>query len=497
MNRNLHETSVLILEDSAELREQLSRVLASAGQGFKVEAMPSSGTVMRKLTMGKYHLLVVDYDLAVGTAASVVRAASETDPHLPVIVISRGFDDTIYSEVARIGADSYVPITGASIRMLPDIVQRRIETRIAITEAVESKQQSNLKSQELEIIASLVRKMVETSDLKSVMQEMAEQMVKRLNMKVVGLQRFFLNRNGFTTFGIYPRGKLVEFAESVFGISLDSFVFPFDPENCIVDRYTAERRPWVGNDFAEVFGPAMPARAARMIQKFAGVKSIYNAPFYAKDRLLGGIIVGNVRSGFTEVEMEAFDAIVHVSSLLFEYNDSNKSQTVQSEKLKAIREAVSLLQRDYEKDGESMPPGKLLEMVHRKLMSIVPAQAFALFIHDHAQRALLRKKVFTKSGKVLSYLPSFIPLNSGKIGKAVSAGKSLLENDFRFDSASRRDGRKQGLVSLLAVPLCKKQETKGMILLMRSTENPFVDSDREILELFASQFDAEIIEARR
>lgn len=104
----------------------------------------------------------------------------------------------------------------------------------------------------------------------------------------------------------------------------------------------------------------MPSQAARMIQKFAGVKSIYNAPFYGNDHLLGGIVVGNIRESFTAEELEAFAAIVHVSSLLFEYNESVKSQIIQNQKLKAIHEISIQLHEQFE-------PGKLFQIIHESL----------------------------------------------------------------------------------------------------------------------------------
>ncbi len=446
--------------------------------------------------MGDFHALVVDYDLAVGTAASIVKAAAEIDPHLPVVIISRHYEDVIFSEVTRMGADSYYPVTESSLRMFPDTLLKRVEARTAIRDAVDAKYQSLLRSHQLEILASLVRKMVETNDLKSVMQEMAEQVVKRLNMKVVSLQKFFPDQNGFAAFGIYPRGKLVKFAESVFSISLDSFVFPFDPDNCIVDRYTLERRPWVGNDFAEVFGPSMPARAARMIQKFAGVKSIYNAPFYGKDKLLGGLVVGNVRTGFTDVEMEAFDAIVHISSLLFEYNESNQAQSVHAERLKAVRQAIEIIQKDDGIDIAHGRPAKFLDTVCRKLVSAVPADVIAFFEYDRVMHALVLGNEFGRSGKGSKSLPQRLSVDGHRLGRAAVSGETLLENNFELNPEAHHPTRRRDRINLLAVPLGRDTGPIGMIVLTRSLTFPFVDSDREVIELFASQFDLGIISGR-
>ncbi len=478
---SFQELKVLLLEDSMDLRDQLSRILQSSKMGFSVETIPGSVGLNKKLTFGKYDILVIDYDLAVGDASSIVKTAKEIDPFLPVVIVSRNFADSIHLEAAQMGADSYIPLTSVSLRMFPSFLMKRIENSSLVRKTNDSSHQSMLKSYQIEILGSLVRKMVETNDLKSVMQELAEQVVKKLDMKVVSLQRYFPRQRGFAVYGIYPQGKLIKFAQMFFGISLDSFVFPFDPENCIVDRYTAERKPWVGTDFADVFGATMSSQAARMIQKFAGVKSVYNAPFYSKDQLLGGIVVGNVRASFADEELEAFDAIVHISSLLFEYNESVKSQIVQNEKLQAIHETSSQLH-------ENLEPAKLFDIIHEKLNAFVPSDIVRLFLYDDKKKALIEEKILMRKGKRPHFIVSEIPLGKGLIGKAALGNLSLLENNAHLNPLSIYASERPELEHLLAVPITHHGELLGSIALTRMTDEPFVESDLDALEIFTSQF---------
>ncbi len=479
--QSFQKISILLLEDSMDLRDQVSRVLESAGMGFTVEALPGSVGLGKKLLSGMYDALLIDFDLAVGDPASVLKMAKGLDVYLPVVFLSRDFSETVYREFGNIGADSYVPLAGVSLKMLPNTLLKVIEDLSFVRDATEFRRRSALKSYQIEILSSLVRKMVETNDLRSVMQELAEQVVKKLNMKVVSLQRYFERRRGFAVYGIYPQGKLVKFAQMFFGISLDSFVFPFDPENCIVDQYTAARKPWVGTDFADVFGTTMPAQAARMIQKFAGVKSIYNAPFYSKDQLLGGIVVGNIRESFTDEELEAFDAIVQTSSLLFEYNEGVKSQTVQDRKLQAIRETSLRLH-------ENLDPERLFDIIEAKLSTIVPAEVTRLFVYEVAKNALVERKMRARGGQRPAFMVSEIPLGTGLIGRAAFSKESVLENQAHLNPLSTYASGRPEIENLLAVPILHQGELLGMITLTRLMDEPFVESDRDALEIFASQF---------
>ncbi len=464
-----------------DLRDQFTRVLESSKLGFIIDALPSSVGFNKRLTSKKYDAIVIDYDLAVGDPESIVKTTKEIDPFLPVIIVSRNFTDGIYWETLQMGADSYVPISTISMKMFPRILLERIEAIGFVREAIDARHQSTLKSYQIEILASLVRKMVETHDLKSVMQEMAEQVVKKLDMKVVSLQRFFPRQNGFAVYGIYPQGKLVKFAQMFFGISLDTFVFPFDPEHCIVDQYTLERKPWVGTDFADVFGTTMPSQASSMIQKFAGVRSIYNAPFYSKDQLLGGVLVGNVRPSFTDEELEAFDAIVHISSLLFEYNETVKAQIVQNHKLQAIHEISSQLH-------ENLEPDKIFDIIQEKLNTIVPADVVRLFVHDQSSGTLVETRLIMKKGKRPHFMVPQIKIGSGLIGMAASEKRSMLENNAHLNPQSIYASGKPELEHLLAVPITHHGELLGMITMTRLKDEPFSETDRDALEIFTSQF---------
>jgi PAS domain S-box-containing protein len=475
------KSRVLVVEDSSDLRDKLVQILRSSIHAFSVEAIPSSVGLTSRLVEGDIDVLVVDYDLEVGDVSMIIKITKQIDPFLPIVLVSKDFSDHVATEAERIGADSYAPLTEISLKLLPMVLHKRIEAKALLRDATESRRQSKFKSFQLEILTSLVRKMIEAPDIKSVMQELAEQVVKKLDMKAASLQKFFKEKNSFAVYGIYPQGKLLRFVKKFYDISSEDFTFPFDPDNCIVDQYTAERKPWVGYDFADVFGTTMSPLPARMIQKFIGVESIYNAPFYRNNELLGGMVVGNARKKFTDEELDAFDAIVHISSLLFEYNESVNSQINQTEKLKAIHEISIQLH-------ENLDPSNLFEVIYKKLEELVPSDLVRLFLFDKDKQILQVERVVVKGEERRSSIPLVMPLGKGLVGKAALERKSILENNSHLNPLSYYIGERPKLEHLLAVPVVHGSELLGVIALTRWRNERFKESDLGALEIFSSQF---------
>jgi len=472
------EVRILLIEDSAEIRNRLVRLFRSANLGFEIDAYPSNIGIYRKLSENRYDAIVLDYDMAAINPFVIARAALEIDPFLTVMFVSGNYSDTVFSEVISAGFRNYSPLTTVGMKLLPNLLKELVESSAQLRISNEISRASHLKSSQMDILSAIVRKMVESHDLKSVMQQLAEEIVKKLDVKVVSLQRYYPEKHGFAVYGIYPKGKLLKFAEMFFGVSLDSFVFPFDPEHCVVDQYTEQRKPWVGSDFADVFGTTMPSQAARMIQKFAGVKSIYNAPFYNKDQLLGGIVVGSTRDSFTSEELDAFNAIVEVSSLLFEYNETSNAYFKESERLRAVHKTSLAMHRN-------LNPEEVLSTIQNEVAEIVSADFLAVYMKEDNDDALGLKKFTLLKGKSKKVPPNIIKVGETVIGRAVADMRPLIANEISF-FVDRTNSAKE---NLLCVPMTFSKELLGMLIVGRySPEEPFDFTDLSVFEIFTSQF---------
>ncbi|MGC8594894.1 MAG: PAS domain S-box protein [Candidatus Kryptoniota bacterium] len=472
------EIRVLLVEDSVEIRNRLIRLFRSANLGFEVDAYASNVGIYRKLSESRYDAVLLDYDMAAINPFVIARAALDIDPFLTVMFVSDNYSDTVFSEVISAGFRNYSPLTNVGMKLLPNLLKELVESSARLRTSHEISRASKLKSSQMDILGAIVRKMVETHDLKSVMQQLAEELVKKLDVKVVSLQRYYPEKRGFAVYGIYPKGKLLKFAEMFFGVSLDSFVFPFDPEHCIVDQYTEQRKPWIGSDFADVFGTTMPSQAARMIQKFAGVKSIYNAPFYNKDQLLGGIVVGNARESFTTEELDAFNAIVEISSLLFEYNETSNAYFKESQRLRAVHKTSLSMHRN-------LNPEEVLSTIQNEVAEIVSADFLAVYMKKENEDKLELKKFTALKGKAKKTAPEVIRIGETIIGRAAADMRTLIANEVSFFEETTSSVRE----NILCVPMAFGKELLGMLVVGRfNLAEPFDFTDLSVFEIFTSQF---------
>lgn len=472
------EIRILLVEDSSEIRNRLVRLFLSSNLGFEIDAYASNVGIYRKLSEKRYDAIVLDYDMAATNPFVVARAALEIDPFLTVMFVSDNYSDTVFSEVMSAGFRNYSPLTNIGMKLLPNLLKELVESSARLRTSQEINRASQLKSSQMDIIGAIVRKMVETHDLKSVMQQLAEEIVKKMDVKVVSLQRYYPEKRGFAVYGIYPKGKLVKFAQMFFGISLDSFVFPFDPEHCVVDQYTEERKPWIGSDFADVFGTTMPSQAARMIQKFAGVKSIYNAPFYNKNELLGGIVVGSTRENFTTEELDAFNAIVEISSLLFEYNETSNAYFKESQRLRAVHKTSLAMHRN-------LNPEEVLSTIQKEVAEIVSADFLAMYTKEDNENELVLKKFIVLKGKLKRAAPNIIKIGETIIGRAAADRRTLIANEVSFFD----DGINQTKENILCVPMVFGNQLLGMLIVGRQQiDDPFDLTDLSVFEIFTSQF---------
>jgi hypothetical protein len=101
------EVRILLIEDSAEIRNRLVRLFRSANLGFEIDAYPSNIGIYRKLSENRYDAIVLDYDMAAINPFVIARAALEIDPFLTVMFVSGNYSDTVFSEVISAGFRNY------------------------------------------------------------------------------------------------------------------------------------------------------------------------------------------------------------------------------------------------------------------------------------------------------------------------------------------------------------------------------------------------------
>jgi DNA-binding response OmpR family regulator len=97
---------ILIVEDEADLLEQLQKRLRS--DGYQVECAATYTSARDKLFDYDYALLIADINLPDGTGLDLIKQANELKPDLPIIIISARNTVNNKIEGLELGADDYL-----------------------------------------------------------------------------------------------------------------------------------------------------------------------------------------------------------------------------------------------------------------------------------------------------------------------------------------------------------------------------------------------------
>ncbi len=117
---------ILLVEDKEGLRDALQKTLRA--EGFGVEACGDGKEALRRLDQEKYLLVLTDLKLPGADGLQVLRAARQTEPPLPVIVMTAF--GTVQDAVAAMKEGAYdfleKPVDGDHLMVL---IQRALEHR--------------------------------------------------------------------------------------------------------------------------------------------------------------------------------------------------------------------------------------------------------------------------------------------------------------------------------------------------------------------------------
>jgi DNA-binding NtrC family response regulator len=123
--------AILLVEDKAELREMLRRALQR--MGYEAEAAPGLAEAHAALRGRRFAAVLTDLKLPSGSGMDVLRAAHETDPALPVILMTAYGTVSDAVEAMRDGACDFIekPI---DLEHLRHLLARAIERQQLLRE---------------------------------------------------------------------------------------------------------------------------------------------------------------------------------------------------------------------------------------------------------------------------------------------------------------------------------------------------------------------------
>lgn len=117
---------ILLIEDQQDVRESLQRMLDV--EGHRVDAAASAEEGLDCLRQKQFDVVITDYQLPGRDGFDVVRSVIQTDPHLPVILMTAHHSTERVIEATQMGAYDYVlkPIDPADFL---EKIRQAIESR--------------------------------------------------------------------------------------------------------------------------------------------------------------------------------------------------------------------------------------------------------------------------------------------------------------------------------------------------------------------------------
>src|SRR6476619_3541947 len=122
---------ILFVDDEAAMRQAVTQWLELAG--FELMVHDDASSAAAKLTPGFPGIVVTDLKMEGMDGLGLLRRAQETDPELPVVVITGHGDVQTAVEAMRLGAYDFIEKPFAPERFL-DVVRRAGEKRRLVLE---------------------------------------------------------------------------------------------------------------------------------------------------------------------------------------------------------------------------------------------------------------------------------------------------------------------------------------------------------------------------
>ena len=258
------------------------------------------------------------------------------------------------------------------------------------------------------------------------------------------------------------------------------------PNDTLAASVAESRAPRRVDDLSDASIPAV----SRELLSRRGIRSAVLVPLLSRGEVIGTLnAIHHEPHAFTDADVEVLMEVSRPLASALEHARLHAEILQRAEELAALNRTSQLI-------TARLDLRSVLETISRSVTGLVGSTGCGIGLFnadrtavDHAAAHGFR----TPEWRVLS-----MPLGEGIIGRAAASGQPVRSDDLREDprSAQREVDEREGIRSMLSVPLRVAGEIIGVISAFSTTVACFTDRHQLLLEAFADQAGIAIQNAR-
>src|SRR6185437_15385495 len=226
--------------------------------------------------------------------------------------------------------------------------------------------------------------------------------------------------------------------------------------------------------------PAVPAVSRELLSR-RGFRSAILAPLLSQGQVIGTLNVTHRKpNAFTDADVEVLTDVARPLASAIEHSRLHGEATRRAEELAALNRTSQLITARLD-----LP--SVLETISRSVTALMGSTGCGIGLLS-PDRSMIEHAA-AHGFRTQEWRNLAIRIGEGIIGQAVSSGRAMRSDDLRADARSARPDvdEKEGIRSLLSVPLRVGGQIIGVISAFATLPGVFGERHQTLLESFADQ----------
>ncbi len=328
----------------------------------------------------------------------------------------------------------------------------------------------------LQVLNSITRLVASSEPLDAVLQGFADGVASLLDFDSIAVSLLDVEREEFSVLDLPARSLGL-------GAQRDARL-PL--AETLLARVVGEARPLRVDDLT---APDVPARSRQTLTA-RGYRSALLVPLVAREGVKGAVaLAGRQPRAFDNTDLEVLAELSQPLASAIEQRRLLRESQLRAEELAALYQTSRLITARLELAA-------VLEAISRSVTELIDSNGCGIGLLDEAGQHVVH--VAAHGFRTGEWCALRLPVGEGIIGGCAQTGQASRVDDIRIDprSARRSVDEREGIRSLLCVPLAVGGAPIGVISAFSRTPAAFTGQHQQILERFAEQAGIAIHNAR-